>query len=146
MSKAKLSMTVLVLLALGLALSSGGKGCTIVGEGPSFVANKPTVLIIEDDSAEGRRKLTTDQDDFMRSLDTGSPRSQILAAGGEWQVLGWKNDVSLNDENIKAAWAVADKTNVPSIVASTPKVGIKPQPLPKTFAEGKALLAPLGVK
>ncbi len=145
-AKVKASLSVVVLLALGLVLSSGGKGCSIGGESPAFAATVPTVLIVEDDTAEGRQKLTTDQDDFMRSNAVDSARSQIKAAGGEWQVLSKNADTTKDTPNIKAAWAVADKVNVPSIVAASPKIGIKPQSLPKTLPEENKLLAPLGVK
>lgn len=135
---------VLMALSLYLLLTSGGGGSW--GNAPSFAADKLTVLITEDDTPTGRLALVGEQDDIMRSLLPDGVRKSVESAGGEFQVLGKSNSVSLNTPNIQAAFSVADKSSLPSIVASNPKNGIKPQKLPATVAETKSLLAPLGVK
>lgn len=130
-----------------LLLVMRGQGCNLpIETPPPYPATKPTVLIVEDESPEGRRKLPSEQDDIMRSLLPDGVRKSVEAAGGEFQVIGHNNTIDFETDWMKAAWQVADKTNLPSIVAASPKAGVKPQPLPKTVAETKALLAPLGVK
>jgi hypothetical protein len=133
------------LIVLLLVMRGGCAGITI-GSPPPYVSPKPTVLIVEDESVEGRKALVGEQDDIMRSNLADGIRKSVEAAGGELQVLGVKNTVTLDSDWAKAAWAVADKVHLPSIVAASPKAGVAPQPLPKTVAETKTLLAPILVK
>ncbi len=117
-----------------------------IGNSPSFLADKLTVLILENETVAGRQALVGEQDDIMRSLADDGVRQQVLKIGGRFEVLSATNKVEFDNDAIKAAFSVADKTHLPSIVASDPKHGIKAQPLPMTMADAKKLLSPLGVK
>jgi hypothetical protein len=92
----------IALIALLLVSRGGCTGITITSA-PPYAATKPTVLIVEDESVEGRKALTGEQDDIMRSLLADGVRKSVEAVGGEIQVLGVKNTTELDSDWAKAA-------------------------------------------
>lgn len=126
-----------ILVIAWLILSHG-----IAGAPPPFAATKFSVLIVEE--TDQRAALTAEQLNILNGIAPGSVRDFVTTHGGDFRLLDKDNDVSQDADWVKAAWAVADKTHLPSIVAATPKAGVKPQGPLVTTADTLKLLSPLG--
>lgn len=134
----------LLCIAGGLLLFFGG-GIVVGPVGPVGGDPFPTTLpaaamITYDGRAEVRKEFT---DNY--SGVAGYVQAWAAEKKGEFRLVDVNDTVgpAMDAEWVKAAFAVADKTNIPSIVVATPTKGIKPTPLPRTVADATALLQAL---
>ncbi len=126
-----------------------GGGCTSIISGPAPYVSpaQATFLLLEDATPEGRQKLTGEQLDIIASNDDAGFTKTVEKAGGAVKLLDANQPLGDSvDAWVKLAFAVANKTDLPSIVAAGPRGGIAPQKLPQTVVEAKALAAPLLAK
>ena len=139
MSNLTTTQKLLILLAAWLLLSGG------VGGSPApFKADKLSVLMIEDSSAAGRAKLTSNQENILRGQEDGSVRKFVADHGGELQVLDPANKVDADSPWVALAMAAVNGKQPPWIVAASPRGGfslpIGPADTSQAFA---AKLSPL---
>jgi hypothetical protein len=122
-----------------LLSSTGG---IVVGpvSAPPYKSDQPTFMVTISDTPQARVDLAKTHPGVLDAIDdwaterkveyrldnAGDPAAPVFA-------MAW----------VQEAWKVADRAHPPSIVGASPKVGIKPQPLPATPEKALELLKPL---
>lgn len=119
MNRTKLTLSVLVLLALALVLSGAGS----IASPPPFITDKLAVLVIEETTERGT--YTVDQRHVITATDANSVRAKVEAKGGEFQSIDQSipaDKLALAPAWVQAAFKV-QRTGRPWIVGATPKRG-----------------------
>lgn len=118
MDRTKATWTVLILLALAMALGGGGT----IGASPPFKTDKLAVLVVEESAAHA--SYTSDQLNIIQSTDPTSVKVAVESRGGQFQVIDLDTADNLQNAPKWVADALAVKRDsVPWIVGATPRSG-----------------------
>lgn len=132
--------TVVVLAIILLLLFGGGNSPFTPSSPPPYVSPNPTFIVDVNDVPQARIDLATTHPGVLDAIDDWAAEHKV-----EYRLTN-ANDTEppkFDMDWVQAAWKVVDHTHPPSIVGASAKVGIKPQPLPKTPEEAVKLLTPL---